>query len=77
MAHDLVARVVEDRRLALEDRDERVALVADLEEDVADLGGPLLAEAREIRQLRGGEDRADRRHGAEGSVGRARATMPR
>ena len=35
VADDLVARAVEDRRLALEDRDERVALVADLVEDVA------------------------------------------
>ena len=43
MADDLVAGGVEDGRLALEDRDERVARVADLEEHVADLGGPLLA----------------------------------
>jgi hypothetical protein len=36
MADDLVARRVEDRHLALADRDERVGLVADLEENVAD-----------------------------------------
>ena len=53
VAHDLgCARGVEDRRLALEDRDERVALVADLVEDVTGRGSALLAEAREGGQLR-------------------------
>ena len=48
VADDLVARRVEDRRLALEDRDERVAPVADPEEHVADLGRALLAERASV-----------------------------
>src|SRR3954467_4520148 len=56
---DLVPRGVTDGRLALEDRDEREALVADPEEDVADLGGALLAVLGERRELRRGQDRAD------------------
>ena len=43
VADDLAAGRVEDRRLALADRDERVGLVADLEEHVADGSGLLLA----------------------------------
>src|SRR5436309_14613969 len=35
LPNDLVAGAVEQRDLALENRDERVALIADLEEDVA------------------------------------------
>ena len=70
VADDLVAGGVEDRRLALEDRDERVALVADLEQHLADRGGALLAVARERRELRRGEGRADGRmeEGYEGAV---------
>ena len=44
------------RDLALEDRDERVGLVADLEQRLADRGGPLLAVRASRRQLRAGED---------------------
>ena len=51
MADDLVAGGIEDRDLALEDRDERIARVADPEEHVADLGRALLAELGEERQL--------------------------
>ena len=43
VAHDLVAGGVQDRHLALDDRDERIALVADPEEHVADGRGALLA----------------------------------
>ena len=39
------------RDLALEDRDERIARVADLEQRLADLGGPLLAVFSEHREL--------------------------
>ena len=59
VADDLVARAVEHRGLALEDRDERVGRVADLEEPLADLGGPLLALLGERRELGAGEDSAD------------------
>ena len=51
MTDDLGSRGVEDRRLALDDRDQRVAAVTDLEEDVADLGAALLAVLGEQRQL--------------------------
>ena len=52
MPDDLVAGPVEDRDLALDDRDERVLLVADPEQQVADVRSPLLAELGEGRQLR-------------------------
>ena len=52
VADDLVAGRVEDRDLALEDRDERVARVADAVEHVSDPCGALLAELGERRQLR-------------------------
>ena len=39
----LVTGRVEDGHLAFEDRDERVASVADAEQHVTDVGGPLLA----------------------------------
>ena len=56
MSHDLVARFVEHLRLTLEDRDERVGLVADLEEDRPDLGRALFAMFGEQRQLRAREN---------------------
>ena len=56
MSHDLVARFVEHLRLTLEDRDERVGLVADLEEDRPDLGRALFAVFGEQRQLRAREN---------------------
>ncbi len=46
VADDLLAGAVEDRRLALDDRDERVALVADLEQRLAGLGGRAPRRAR-------------------------------
>ena len=60
MADDLVARGVGHRDLALDDRDERVGLVADLEQRLADLGGPLLAVLGEHRELRAREHSAYR-----------------
>ena len=48
------------RDLALDDRDERIALVADLEQRLADLGGPLLAVLGEHRELRAREHSAYR-----------------
>jgi hypothetical protein len=51
---------VEDPDLALADRDERVDLVADFEEHVADLRRPLLAMLGEHVELRLGEDATDR-----------------
>jgi len=51
LAHHLVVVGVENRHLALTDRDERVDLVADFEEDVADLRGPLSAMLREHVEL--------------------------
>ena len=62
VADDLVAVGVLDRGLALEDRDERVALVADLEQDLAGLGRALLAARGEHLELRVGENRVDARH---------------
>ena len=58
VADDLVAGRIEDRHLAFEDRDERVAPVADPEQHVADGGGALLAELGERLELRRGERRA-------------------
>jgi hypothetical protein len=51
VADDLVAGWIGDRDLALVDRDEGVAGVADLEELLADLSGPLLAQRGEGRHL--------------------------
>jgi hypothetical protein len=55
---DLIVRGVVDRDLALDDRDERVAPVADAEQDVADVGGALLTYFRERLEL------CCRQHGA-------------
>ena len=49
---DLVPRRVDDRDLALQDRDERVHAVADAIEHVSDARGSLFAQAAEPRQLR-------------------------
>ena len=51
MADDLGPRGIEDRRLALDDRDQRIAAVTDLEEDVADVCAALLTVLGEQRQL--------------------------
>src|SRR5262249_31916645 len=53
LAHDLVAGAIEQRDLPLEDRDERVALVAGLEQDVALVGGGPLAKLTHLCELRG------------------------
>ena len=64
MPDDLVAGRVEDGHLALDDRDERIAPVADREEDIAGLCRALLAELGERCELRRGQQRAGgRRHG--------------
>ena len=63
VADDLVARRVEDRDLAVEDRDERVAPGADAVEHVAGGRRALLAELGQPRELCGREHRAVwRRH---------------
>ena len=65
VADDLVAGRVEDRDLALEDRDERIVRIADAEQHVADPRSPLLADRGERRELRGRERGAGRScHGA-------------
>ena len=51
VADDLVAGGVEDRHLALDDRDERVALIADAKQHVADVRRALLAELGQRFQL--------------------------
>jgi hypothetical protein len=51
VADYLAAGAVAHRDLALDDRDERVALVADLKKLLSDLGCPLLAVLGEHREL--------------------------
>jgi hypothetical protein len=51
VAVDLRARLVEDGRLALDDRDQRIASVTDLKEHIADLRAPLLAVLGELGEL--------------------------
>ena len=64
VADDLLAGRVDDRDLALEDRDERVPLIADAVEHVADIGRVLLTELSQGRELRVRQHRAVRRcHG--------------
>ena len=57
MADDLVAGGVHDRHLALEDRDERIAPVADAIKHVADVRRALLTELGKPSQLRLGQHR--------------------
>jgi len=57
VADDLVAGGIDDRRLPLEHRDERVGLVADAVEHVADRGGALLPVCEQRLELSGGQDR--------------------
>jgi hypothetical protein len=52
VADDLVPGGVEDRGLAFDDRDERVGRIADLEQLLADLRPPFLADLRQRRKLR-------------------------
>ena len=65
---DLVPVPVEDRRLALEDRDERVAQIANPIEDVADRGRALLTDVGERLELRSRQRRSRRRIRHPGSV---------
>jgi len=51
----LVARLVADRHLSLDDRDERVLLIADSIQHVADIRRALVAELGDGRQLRRGQ----------------------
>ena len=62
MADDLGPGGVEDRRLALDDRDQRVAAVTDREEHVTDICAALLAVLGEQRQLSLREHRGRRGH---------------
>ena len=64
VADDLAPGGVDDRDLALDDRDEGVAAVADLVQPLADLGAALLAVLGEGLELGGREDAADREIGA-------------
>ena len=56
VADDLAAAGIGHGDLALDDRDERVALVADVEQGLSDLGGPLLAVNGKRRELRAREN---------------------
>ena len=58
---DLLPGRVDDRDLALEDRDERVPLIADAVEHVADIGRALLTELSQGRELRVRQHRTVRR----------------
>ena len=58
VADDLVARSIEDRHLALENRDQGIALIADAKQHVTDACGSLLAMLGERRQLRRRQQRA-------------------
>lgn len=58
VADDLVVCGVEDRHLALEDRDQGIALIADAKQHVADACCPLLTMLGERRQLGRGQQRA-------------------
>ena len=63
VAVDLRAGLVEDGRLALDDRDQRIAAVTDPKEDVADLSAPLLAVLGKQGELSRGEHRRPGCHG--------------
>ena len=52
MTDDLRAGAVEDRRLAFEDGDEGIPLIADLVEDLAFAGGALFTDRGERSELR-------------------------
>src|SRR3954471_7718555 len=56
-----MARGVENGRLALDDRHERIPTIPDLEQHLADLGAALLAVAPERLELRGRQNGAGRR----------------
>ena len=55
---DVVARGIEDRHLAIDDRDERVAAIADAIQHIPDVRAAFLAELGQRRQLRRGQRRA-------------------
>ena len=58
---DLLTGRVDDRDLTLDDRDERVALIADAVEHVADIGRVLVTELSQGRELRVRQHRTVRR----------------
>jgi hypothetical protein len=58
VADDLGAGSIDDRDLALDDRDERNAPVADAIQRLPSVRGPLFPQLGEFGQLRGGERRA-------------------
>ena len=58
MSHDLVAGAVVKRDLPVQNRDERVAIVAHPEEDLAYVGGAFLPELTELCKLHRRERRA-------------------
>src|SRR5215212_287065 len=69
---DLVSGSVQDRRLALEDDDERVARVADAEQELSLCCCALLAARREHLPLAGGKNGAEwTSHRGEGTAGPA------
>ena len=61
VADDLLAGRVDYRDLALDDRDERVPLIADAVEHVADIGGVLVTELSQGRELQVRQHRTVRR----------------
>jgi hypothetical protein len=77
LAGDLVPGPVEDRRLALEDDDERIARVTDPEQELSLRGRALLAPRRESLKLPRGQDGTERaRHPGHASEGTARPAEP-
>ena len=76
MARDLLPGTVENRRLALEDDDERVGRVTDPEEELALGGRSLLAPLRQGLQLPWGKNRTERTFGRHGRESTARRLTP-
>src|SRR6185295_11868342 len=60
LAHDLVSGRVQDRRLAFEDDDQRIARITDPEQELPLGGRVLLAVGRKGPELPFGEGRAER-----------------
>ena len=76
MAVDLRAVLVEDGRLAFDDRDQRIARITDPEEHVADLRTALLAVLGEQVELPRGEHRRPGCHARTLSPARVRLSGP-
>ena len=77
MAVDLRTGLVEDGRLAFDDRDERIASVTDPKEDVADLRAPLRAVLGKEGELSLGEHRRPGCHARRLSLALASAQSQR